>query len=378
MSAFVTGLRARFSFLPAYLGAAAVLLLIGSAVASRFYADARFLQVWKPFLLTQYQFDYEYEFVKRGLIGEFFRLAGVPRTGAALGAVSLTLMLSAAALVVAAFTSFVGHAKSRPLLIAFLLCPATFLQAGWDLGRLDPWLFVLTLLLLVCVRRPGLAWTFVCVALTLLGVGVHEMFLLAGFPLAMAGLALAALHDPDRRRDCLLRGGALVLTAGLASLIIHWVGNFDTLTSGEFTRIIQARGIVREPNMEAVLVAFRGVSANAEYTRQVLADRFTWRVGLCAAVFAIYLVTALWAARRSWAAVGFVLVATLSPVALLTLGYDYGRWFAFAAQNALVAIAFLQTCSPLPPDELNRLRWLGLLALLGPFGVTVGFPWLGG
>ncbi len=377
MSASATGPRPRFPFLPAYLAGAAVLLAVGSWMATRFYSDARFLQVWKPFLLTQYQFDYEHEFVKRGLIGELFRLTGVPRTGAALGAVSLTLMLGVAALVVTVFTAFVGREKSRALPLAFLLCPATFVQAGWDLGRLDPWLFTLTLLLLACTRLPGHAWTVVCVVLTLLGVGVHEMFLLAGYPLAFAGLALTALHAPDRRRELLIRAGALVLTAGVASLIIHFVGNFDTLTAADFTRIIQARGTVREPNMEAILVAFRGVSANAEYTQQVLSYRYSWRVGVCAGVFAVYLAVALWAARRHAPAILFVLVASLSPVALLVLGYDYGRWFAFAAQNTLVALAFLQTCYPLPPEELRRLRWLGLLVLLGPFGVTVGFPWLG-
>ncbi len=369
--------QTRLPFFPAYIGIAAILIAFGSWIATRFYSEARFLQVWKPFLLTQYQFDYEYEFVKRGLIGELFRLADVPRTGPAIGAVSLALLLGVTWLVYTAFTAFVGQEKSRALPFAFLFCPATFLQAGWDPGRLDPWLFLITLLLLVCMRQSGVVWTAVSVLLTLFGVGVHEMFLLAGFPLAFAGLALTALHSPDRRRDLLIRAGALVATAGVASICIHFVGNFDTLSVDDFTRIIQARGTVREPNMEAILVAFRGLSANAEYTHHVLADRFSWRVGVCAGVCAIYLCTAIWAARRSLPAVAFVLIATLSPVSLLVLGHDYGRWFAFAAQNALVSIAFLQTCCPLPPDELGRLRWLGLLVLLGPFGVTVGFPWLG-
>lgn len=377
MSAPSTGQLSRFPFLPAYLGVATALLAVGSFMATRFYSDARFLQVWKPFLLTQYQFDYEHEFVKRGLIGELFRLSGVPRTGPAIGAVSFLLLLGVAWLVYVVFTAFVGKEKSRALPFAFLLCPATFLQAGWDQGRLDPWLFLLTLLLLVCALRPGVAWTVVCVVLTLLAIGVHEMFLLAGFPLAFGGLALMALHSPDRRRDLLIRASALVVTVGVASLCIHFVGNFDTLSAEDFTHIIQVRGTVPEPNREAILVAFRGVSANAEYTHHVLSSRFSWRVSVCAGVFAVYLGTALWAARRNLAAMVFVLIATLSPIALLVLGYDYGRWFAFAAQNALVAIAFLQTCCPLPPEELGRLRWLGLLALLGPFGVTVGFPWLG-
>lgn len=345
------------------------------------YRQPNLLLAWKPFVLTQHQFDYELEFVKRGLVGEVLRQVGAPRTIVSISVFSWIVLAGLAALLVcfdrrcAAPAAADGSISPRSIwLWAVFLSPATFLQAGGDLGRLDPMLIGCEIGLLLQALGPG-RWRLPAAAvLTAVGIATHELFLLAQLPLVLAVHAYLAWHQPERRRELGLRAAtiATVALAG-AALIARW-GKMDGLTANEYLAFLQQhRGLVN-PSQEGVAVVYNSLRANIGYAWQQLASKAPWGIPIAAAAMLAYLGCALAAVRRERTNALLLVVGAVAPLLLLLLAYDYGRWFAFSTVNILLALSICQL-HPAAAIDWKPLRWTCVFVVLGPYGVTIGFPW---
>lgn len=366
-----------------WIGVGFALALAGTIGAWVSYRQPHLLLAWKPFILTQHQFDYELEFVKRGLVGEVFRWLHVPRTVGAISVFSWAIIGLLALLLVRFHQRFAAAAPARAgegtsassiWLGAVFVSPATFLQAGGDLGRLDPLLVLCQLGLLLQTLARGRHWLPVAVALTWIGTAVHELFLLAQVPLVLAAHAFLAWHQRDRRSELRRRGLAILGAAVVAAGCIAAWGRMEGLPAGEYVVFLQQHRGLAEPNVEGVAVLYNSLGANMSFAWEKLAAKAPWGIPAGLAVVVAYLLLGCAAIR--WQRTSLLLLAAgvTGPLLLLLLAYDYGRWFSFAVINLLLAVAIGQQ-DPAVSIDWRPLRWTWLFAALGPFGVTIGFPW---
>ncbi|MDO8543499.1 MAG: hypothetical protein Q7S40_23920 [Opitutaceae bacterium] len=352
----------------------------GSVGAWVKYKQPNLLLVWKPFILTQHQFDYELEFVKRGLVGEIFRLAGVPRTAAAVSIFSWAVL----SLLALAIVRFHRRFSSMPdfgilsgpaiWLWATLLCPGTFLQAGGDLGRLDPVQLLLEITLLLTAMAAGWRWSVVATVITLVGVATHELFLLAQLPFVLGVHLFLGWHQPARRKELWTRGVMIAGAAAIAAGVIAAYGRMDTMPAKDYMAFLQDHRGMPQPSEEGIAVLYNSLGANIHYAWQQLANKAPWRIPWVAVVMLAYLAIGLAAVRWEKRSMLLIAAGAIGPLLLLFLAYDYGRWFSFATINVLLAVSVCQQNNDVAVNW-KPLRWTWGFALLGPFGVTIGFPW---
>jgi hypothetical protein len=389
------------------------------------------------FAVNQLQLDYQLEFVRRGLVGEGLRILGVPRTLTTVWWMGWTFAAALAATSWMFFTRLVGPDKAgpstarpdkagpstarpdppspselrragegasftarannvgpttwRPLMWAFLLSPATFLQAGYDFGRLDAILIVLTMVLLLTVESGWEALgldVVVAMAATL----AHETFAVASAPfIAMCFLYVASVRPPLRTR-LIVRAAVVLLASVIAAALVGRFGNLDSLTFDQYVAMLTSQGRLGGGDPTALAVAFRTLGESLAYAASQYASKpvvpSVAAVGVAAVTW-----TLAWRAtcpraapgarsptparavgpcRRGLAAAIFV-VAALAPLALVPVGHDLGRWLALSMANTLMAVALVSRATSREPDP--RLAWLVLLGAAGPLGANIVLPW---
>jgi hypothetical protein len=360
-----------------WIGVALAFTVIGTVGAWLKYRQPHLLLVWKPFIFTQHQFDYELEFIKRGLVGEMFRLSGVVRTVGVVSVFSWGILVLLAALLVKfhrRFSAIRPGPVSPVWLGAIFVSPATFLQAGGDLGRLDPVLLVCQVGLLLQALATGRRWLPLALLLTWIGVATHELFLLAQLPLILAVHLFLGWHQPQRQKELWSR--ALVIAVGgvIAAWYIAARGGMEGIPANEYIAFLQEHRGLSQPNEEGVAVVYNSLGANISYAWNQLANKAPWGIPCAAAVMLAYLGLALATAGRQMTHLLLIAAGVLGPLLLLALAYDYGRWFSFATINILLAVSVCQQNTAVSINW-RPLRWTWLFPVLGPFGVTIGFPW---
>ncbi len=150
---------------------------VGAAyLASGGHALGFRVQDW---IVTQWLFSYDQEFVRRGLVGAVLRFFISPDS-ALIGNLALVLLFTCSlSMVVFAVWCTKSQSPSLACLLAVIAiaCPASLAQFAFDVGRFDQLNLVLFVLALaVVIRRPRGAGVWIAL-LTMLGLLVHEAFL---------------------------------------------------------------------------------------------------------------------------------------------------------------------------------------------------------
>lgn len=354
------------------------------------------------FVVNQLQFDYEHEFVRRGLPGEVLRVLGLARmpktaywlgwaVAAALGAASWAFFRRMAVTPVQATpvrTSPIST-STAPLMLAFLCSPAAFLQTGYDFGRLDAALVALTMVMLLTMEN-GFEAMLLDVVLVVTATLSHEIFVVTSAPFLVAAFLLVAASRPELRARLVARAVVITVASGVVGLVVMRLGNVDTFTFDQFKTMLANRGRLGGGDPTAIAVAFRTLEQSMAYAASRYVTKPMAPMLGAAALAAVTWGAAWWALRRHSAladateagATGrahalaptlLLLVAALTPLALLPVGHDYGRWVALSMANTLMAVAVVSHATGRPPRP--GVAWLALLAVAGPLGADVVLPW---
>lgn len=343
---------------------------------------------------THWLFSWEHGFVKRGLVGTVYsgfvdvvtaRDLLVLQCLIALAAAAGLAALVAAALRADAAAHGAGNgapAVKAALVAAVLLAaPGLVVQLFHDLGRFD--VFGLILLGLVVALLPrlgrtaGLALRALAGALAIL---IHE-----AHALWVAPAALALWYDRWRAAPQALPALSTTLVGLALVTALVWrftyARHFDLETTME---ILQQRATF-EVVEASVMVHFRGVADNMAYTVGHVSDaRRLAGLGLGLVLLAAHGWLLLWllgpAARRRRTEAAVLAALAFAPLALIAVGYDFGRWLAMV--NVTLVLLFVAAVGRGAP-VLSRLGEGGMLLLLlavivmlllGPFGVTDTLP----
>lgn len=352
-------------------------------------------------IASNYLANYDHEFLKRALWGELFTtIAPHPTPGwiDLAGSFLLLIAVLATALHVASSFERINRASPgaqsrqetwRRWFPALALCPALFLQFGYDLGRLDQ-LNLVGFILSIWLARSRDSWIrFLIVPISIVAILIHEAYLVVHLPVVIGILMVESLRSSksDRRSATPSRSlliPILLLGSVTAALFVMTCGSANLETHARI------RDAMRDAGFDATDTA-NSTTIWVYSLKDTIAQTFHRYSTLKGAVYTALFLS--FGAAASWVYLRIVRgfdppsrterYLVLSPfvvVTLLFIGFDAGRWFAWMAVNQVFVVLYLIETL----DDRRRAaalammpRRLGAAALLGPVGVASAFPLLG-
>ncbi len=337
------------------IGAFAALTLLGLVIIERNLTST------SSWIATHLLFSYQDGFRRRALVGTLVQyLLGpqpVSRTFAtALGLGGLVLFVLLAGIFAASALRARADRAMVILPLGVLLVASTHTRSlVLDNGRFDVLLLSITLLVaLIALHRPMVA-AVVVGPLAIIALAVHEIALLAVVPLVFAMVRERLATQPRRAP-----AGQRILAAGAsgAAAFAGWLiltGRLTEEVARERVTAI-ARRATFPPTDEAVDIHS---ASSAETILMTLAKVAEVGPIPLLALIAVSVPLA-WLAvdamvrpsedERPWGAAVLLqtgsptvlMVASVSPILLMFLGVDHGRWFVLAALNLVIAAIFWQ------------------------------------
>ena len=347
---------------------------------------------------SHYLFSYQDGLRKRALVGSTLRAVAGDATVTvelvtALGLLQLLVFVLLAGLLTAAVVRRDPEDAPTALLLGMLVVASTHARTlVVDVGRFDV-LFLSSLIVVALLAlwdaRAGLV---ALPPMVLAGMLVHEISLVATAPL-MTLMVLHRLRSLERARTWLLAGAAsITLTAGVA------VAFLATATQGrdavQSAMLSASRRADFRPTSDAVWIQSSSTLDNVRRTLWRLVDVGPVPVLVLVVVAVPACVLAYEAAlRHDPDRTGRLLgAAALSPLLLMLVAHDYGRWTVLAVLNLLILALWWRSVHRdghrttdrtkselrLPGIDLRRPGMLALvvLALLlpSPSRGGLGFP----
>ncbi|QKI88634.1 hypothetical protein [Thiomicrorhabdus xiamenensis] len=343
------------------------------------------------FRFTHFLFNYEYEFLKRGLVGEIWRLAGVSVTPERVAVFSLLSFGALFVLMAGLFYQIVRLEPDRKVLWLFfclLMTHSAFMPHFYvDLGRFDTqnyFLFLIAIFLIFKLESHFLAHLLTGLLLAVMLL-IHEAVFFMFFPT----LALLLYF----RFKC-------VFSVGLLSVITVYI----TYAAGTYGQIQYLDPVSWYESLTQVygesvsqyavnIMDGRGLIENIATTfeRSLAWDRFAKHISMILIFWPFYLLMwRVWKGvklkvqetegRFHWHIVLFV--ALVSPLALYPLGHDHFRWWAIGLTNFWVLVVvmcikdrilFGQVKNILESSKKALIWAIGLSILAGPLGTTSAF-----
>jgi hypothetical protein len=308
----------------------------------------------------------DFGFIKRGLIGTILNLG---YSEEALRVAGMVAFFAGLVLSMALTFWYCAHEKRNALRALFVFCPFLFLNFGFDFGRFDILLNALFLVVLALLARGHVLG---CAAVAAVGALIHEVFLVAHVPSAL--LAAWLIVPPGERGRALGGIGGAALLTGLA---IFMFGKHD----GDVEQVLPLFGAFEIGDYyRTLMVLKRGIVDNLVYN-------YGWLEYLGIVNFIAHLVPLLIYGSllvyyyRDVGARRRLFLAALSPLVLIVIAADLGRWVAFSLFLMFVLPAFLKArtdqrtaarFTPRPSAKGVNATALGttaMLFLLGPPGV---------
>ena len=326
--------------------------------------------------LAFYTLSYDAGFVRRALLGS---LLGPAEDAVAfarrVGIFGLGVLILNAGLVfaVALRTARAQPASGHVVALALCAAPLTLGYFAWDLARPEQvgYAAVLALGLAMMTTRLDGRWLMGAVAaVTLVGVAIHESFVLVQMPLMLAVHHMRTPMGVDDNRAPGTAVGVVALGVVSAGLLL-WLGAPSPEIVANHSESV--RGLFSGKPDAAVTAHARGLWDGMAQAAAALGKPRNIK-GLLSAALLIALVVALiaWALRRTvpphdvatqHAEQRAFAIAGLPPVALCALDPDMTRWLAYAALNVLVITCFvLARRDPTPAaDRDGTPAWVPVL-----------------
>lgn len=370
------------------IGAFAAVVVAGLLVIERNLA------VTDDWVATHYLFSYQDGLYKRALVGSVLRL--ITRDAiltielvTALGLLLLLAFVLLAALLTAAAIGRDREHATTALLLGVLVVASTHTRTLIiDVGRFDVLLLVLLIVIALLSAWDARAGLVALPPLLIASMLVHEISLVATAPL-MTLMVLHRLRSLDRPRPWLLAGvGAATLSATIAVAFLATAGR--TRDAAEAAMLAAAQRAGFAPTRDAIMIQSSSTLENVQLAlgRLISVGPLAVLILLAVALPALVLAreaTFVAGPSRSATVLG---VAALSPLALMLVGTDYGRWTMLAVLNVLVLALWWRIAQRrgaptraerLPPTlDLRRpgIFILTMLALLlpSPSRIGLGFP----
>lgn len=285
------------------------------------------------FMFGHYLLNYEEEFLKRGFIGEIFRLT----TNEPNYATFKLFAKQTFCLLFFSFTSFFGWflAKNRKqtgawLYILIFLTGSFSLQHFYqDAGRFDHLLFLLMLLSLFLINRSIKLFWILSPVMLLLPLLIHEAALLITIPFILS----YALYKHPKKISLIIILLLLVLSL-LSATLISTHGNLTKRTLHEHYELLQKKhperigglGVVSKKTLSDEI---RSSFQRLKQPRTLLSHiKLSFYLLPLALLFIPFLRSDF--IKNSFRLRHLLILSSFSPLALYPIAFDFYRWWSLA------------------------------------------------
>lgn len=341
------------------------------------------------FKLTHWMFNYEYEFVKRGLIGEITRELNIAITQTNIFIIHLGLITITFLSMAFIFSRPSNkHPRSIASIIFFfaaITSPATFQHFNYDSGRFDIIGLNLTIICLWIISKYS---TLIISAsiITLMSIAIlaHEASFIMFSPII---ISYWLYRDPGTLKTA--TKAAVFFTLLIIAYTVSTNGQVERIPLKE--HISELRTTYGDlVNSDAVTVLHKGsLSENISLTIQksLTIDNAIQHLAIFLIVIAPICIIIHGFTKKADEKLPktllFFLASSLSPLALYPLGYDHPRWWALAITNLLIATSiaayhhnkFKFRLERAIIENRNIVAIMIITAMIcGPMGVIGSFP----
>jgi hypothetical protein len=334
---------------------------------------------WLRSVPAEYFFNYRFEFIKRGIVGEIIRIFGWPVTRERffLFAVMMYFFLLFSWWIYFNRTLKDSSNKIRNFfLLLFLISPATCIHFGYDFGRLEQINIALTFICILLVKERKIAFLAPIVIFSFFN---HEAFVFIGFPMISAVAYYTYSNNKEDRRFLWTLLFNLVVSI-FAFLFVVSMGSFERIDIEEFTAYIANN--IENYRQSGHLVPFATLESNVNFTLKKYSEPKTW--GQIFNVSTYFLLVSALYVRLFFHDLKFnkflVLISPFAVLPLFFLGIDFYRWIALiVVQIFAVSAFFINDLTRLKASKISvslkiHVIFIMCFSFFGPIGVTCAFP----
>jgi len=345
------------------------LLSLVCAVAGSYLATGTYSKIL-TFNLVPFYLDYqEIGFIRRGLTGSLLYALDMQNSDAILF-ISYGWILVAAILFWSWIVSYEGDSDQATKRYAvFILSPALFLHFGFDLGRCDPLNLIFFITGLYLIKKNYYALSGITASLGILN---HESFLFAYLPVMLALFLFRSSEKNIHKRN--LQIALLLLPAVVTNVAITlFSGNNVDMdaVNNMLGRHLDAGGAqyyfikftsIRENIITSALNFYGSLKINL-FNMIFLV--------IYMSVFSFYIFKFIEFNRDNKKI--FFWISCFSPLLLLLVAIDKGRWFSMLAFNLCLISSFLYDPSAIQikkPSKIMPATVIILGLILGPMTIS--------
>lgn len=337
------------------------------------------------FKFGQYLLNYEHEFIKRGFIGEVFRLAAHKPSFALFNNFSFILFFVFTLAFLLLGIRFLNTCLNKSggwLFFSLFLAGSFSLQHFYyDIGRYDQILILITLFSIFLINRSLNIFYFtapITIAVLLL---VHEAALFIVIPFLLS----YALYRQSTKKSSIILLALLVFSVVCTGLI-STKGKMTSMSLEAHSELLASQ---HEREIGGIYVVHKAsLSENIGYTLNSLLSQRTIKHHFKLIVFLIPLFLIFYPIlmrdfrENGWQPKHLLLLSSFAPLGLYPLGLDFYRWWALALTNFFIANLLISEKEQQYKDLIVNVFLqkqnivLGLLlasAILGPIKTVSAF-----
>lgn len=334
--------------------------------------------------LTHWVFNYQDEFLKRGLIGTILLCFSETWTTQALTGLSIILFVTVSIMLLSVGIKFCNQSKLAFTLLTYLvIAPFTIQHMGFDLSRFDQFGLLFLLIFLSMLHNRLI---YIVYLLIPLGILIHETFVFLFLP---TFFALILIKYRENLKKTLFHSGIIILLSLTTFVLVAMYGGSDTKDLEQFNADL-TKIMTPQINSHSALIYFRSLEDNITLTLDSLLSRKMLRN---AVRFILVMGPFLFLLIKAWKEVFnslsesnrkrliLCLLAQSSCFLLFFLGLDFFRWIsALATCNLILLIYCLNTWQLWEQVELKLFSFkktlitcLVLALLSGPMSIMAPF-----
>lgn len=306
------------------------------------------LSVVSTFRYTHYLLNYDYGFVKRGLVGEAFSVLNISPTFLNVSIMAYSVLIINImfflGMLYASFSGLRLRSGTWLFVVLALTHSATMQHYYSDIGRFDGLLLIFLLCAVLAILKLNLYLQFSIVpALLIISIAIHEAAIFISVP-----LVICVWLYVSKSRGAILGIFSILFSLVFFTYFVSTKGLISQLSTSEHFAAIASIYDERLLSLESVQVVHAGqikdiifMVSNLGFTEAKIIEHLKLLMVivplffiLCPLIFSV--VSANFISFRA-----LVILSSFSPLCLYPLGYDHFRWWALSLTNLFVCISVI-------------------------------------